>query len=160
MVEIPPKGTRGAAIPQFPGWLNRIVFGGLIGLFRLTGGRMKMFGVPMLVLTTVGARSGKTRHVPLTWFGDRPGSRLIVASLGGAANHPGWFYNLARNPDKVWIEVTGQTFKVRPETLQSEERAEAWQRIVKAYKGYGGYQQKTDRTIPVVRLIEESASAN
>ena len=154
-VEVPPKGTRGAPIPQLPGWLNRVVFGGLIGLYRLTGGRMKMFGVPMLVLTTVGARSGKRRQVPLTWFPDRPGSRLIVASLGGAANHPNWFYNLARNPDKVWIEVKGRSIKVRPQTVEGQERADAWQRIVEAYKGYGAYQQKTDRTIPVIRLIDD-----
>jgi deazaflavin-dependent oxidoreductase (nitroreductase family) len=159
-VVIPPKGTRGAFIPHFPSWLNGALFGGLVGLLRLTGGRMKMFGVPMLVLTTVGARSGKRREVPLTWFADRPGSRLIVASLGGAANHPSWFYNLARNPDKVWIEVRGKRMKVRPETLQGDERAEAWQRIVKAYKGYAGYQRTTDRLIPMIRLVEESGASN
>jgi deazaflavin-dependent oxidoreductase (nitroreductase family) len=154
-IVIPPKGTRGTFIPRFPGWLNRVIFGGLIGLYRLTGGRMKMFGVPMLVLRTVGARSGKKRQVPLTWFDDRPGSRLIVASLGGAANHPSWFYNLARNPDQVWIDIRGKTIKVRPETLAPDERAAAWLRIVKAYKGYGAYQQKTDRTIPVIRLVDD-----
>ena len=139
--------------------MNRIVFGGLIGLYRLTRGRMKMFGVPMLVLTTVGARSGKTRRVPLTWFADGPGSRLIVASNGGAANHPSWFYNLARNPDKVWIDIRGKAIKVRPQSLQGAEHADAWQRIVKAYKGYGGYQKSTDRLIPVVRLLDESDDA-
>ena len=159
-VDIPPKGTRGAFVPQVPSWLNRLLFGALIGLYRLTGGRMKMFGVPMLVLTTVGARSGKTRRVPLTWFPDRPGSRLIVGSLAGAANHPSWFYNLARNPDKVWIDVRGKTIKVRPQTLVGRDRADAWQRIVKAYKGYGRYQEKTDRLIPVIRLDDESSVVN
>jgi deazaflavin-dependent oxidoreductase (nitroreductase family) len=157
-VDVTPKGTRGARIPQFPGWLTRAVLGMLIGAYRLSGGRMTMFGVPMLVLTTVGAKSGKTRRVPLTWFPDRPGSRLIVASLGGAANHPAWFYNLARNPDKVWIEIKGSTTKVRPETLQDTERAEAWKRIVATYKGYGDYERKTDRLIPVVRLVNEARS--
>jgi deazaflavin-dependent oxidoreductase (nitroreductase family) len=117
---------------------------------------MTMFGVPLMVLTTVGARSGKTRRVPITWFPDRPGSRLIVASLAGAANHPGWLYNLARNPDKVWIEIKGRTTKVRPETLNAGEREDAWKRIVAAYKGYGDYERKTDRLIPVVRLVDEA----
>ena len=154
-VEITPKGTRGASVPSFPGWMMRAALGLLIGAYRLSGGRMKMFGVPLLVLTTVGARSGKTRRVPITWFPDRPDSRLVVASLGGAANHPAWFYNLARNPDKVWIEVRGRTIKVRPETLEGAERAEAWKRVVAAYKGYGAYETKTDRVIPVIRLIDQ-----
>jgi len=157
-VEITPKGTRGAGMPPVPGWLMR---GGLrmfVGVFRLSGGRMKQGGVPLLILTTVGARSGQTRSVPLTWFPDKPPAasrRLVVASLGGAANHPAWFYNLARNPDKVWIEVGKQKLKVRPETLTGAERAEAYRRIVAVYPGYGPYEQKTDRLIPVVRLIAE-----
>jgi deazaflavin-dependent oxidoreductase (nitroreductase family) len=158
-VEITPKGTRGARIPQFPGWLYRAVLGVLIGAYRLSRGRMTMFGVPLMVLTTVGARSGKIRRIPISWFPDRPGSRLIVASLGGAANHPAWFYNLAHNPDKVWIEIKGRTTKVRPETLKGAERDAAWKRIVSTYKGYGDYERKTDRMIPVVRLVDEAGPA-
>jgi deazaflavin-dependent oxidoreductase (nitroreductase family) len=154
-VEITPKGTRGASVPSIPGWMMQAALGALIGAYRLSGGRMTRGGVPLLILTTVGAKSGKTRRVPLTWFPDRPGSRLIVASLGGAANHPAWFYNLAHNPNKVWIEIKGRTTKVRPETLKGAERDEAYKRVVAAYKGYGGYELKTDRVIPVVRLIEE-----
>jgi len=157
-VEIPPKGTRGAGMPAMPGWLMRGGLSIFMGAFRLSGGRMKMGGVPLLILTTVGARSGHTRKVPLTWFPDSPAAadrRLVVASLGGAANHPNWFYNLARNPDKVWIEVGKQKLKVRPETLTGAERDEAYRRVVAAYSGYGGYEQKTDRLIPVIRLIAE-----
>jgi len=119
---------------------------------------MKMGGVPLLILTTVGARSGHTRKVPLTWFPDNPAAAdrwLVVASLAGASNHPNWFYNLAHNPDKVWIEVGRRTLKVRPQTLTGAERDEAYRRVVAAYPGYGGYEQKTDRLIPVVRLIAE-----
>jgi len=129
-----------------------------MGAYRLSGGRMKMGGVPLLVLTTVGARSGHTRKVPLTWFRDKPAAAdrwLVVASLAGAANHPKWFYNLAHNPDRVWIEVGRRTLKVRPETLTGAERDEAYRRVVAAYPGYGGYEQKTDRLIPVVRLTAE-----
>jgi deazaflavin-dependent oxidoreductase (nitroreductase family) len=129
-----------------------------VGAFRLSGGRMTMRGVPLLVLTTVGARSGHKRMVPLTWFPDNPAAadrRLVVASLGGAPNHPNWFYNLARNPDRVWIEVGRRRLKVRPETLAGAERDEAYRRVVAAFPGYGGYEQKTDRLIPVIRLTAE-----
>jgi deazaflavin-dependent oxidoreductase (nitroreductase family) len=155
-VEITPKGTRGTSFPKVPGWLMRGVLGIFIGVLQLSGGRMKMGGVPLLVLTTVGAKSGKIRRVPLTWFRDepdRPDRWLIVASLGGAPNHPNWFHNLARNPDRVWIEVRRRRLKVTPETLKGAEREEAWRRIVAAYAGYGGYATKTDRLIPVVRLM-------
>ena len=119
---------------------------------------MKMGGVPLLILTTVGARSGHSRKVPLTWFPDNPPAAdhwLVVASLGGAANHPNWFYNLARNADKVWIEVKGRKVKVRPQTLKGAEYDDAWRQIVSMYSGYGGYAQKTDRLIPVIRLVAE-----
>ena len=129
-----------------------------MGALRLSGGRMKMGGVPLLILTTVGARSGHTRKVPLTWFPDNPAAAdrwLVVASLAGAPNHPNWFYNLAHNPDKVWIEVGRRTLKVRPQTLNGAEREEAYRRVVAAYPGYGPYERKTDRLIPVIRLIAE-----
>src|SRR5437588_12523457 len=119
---------------------------------------MKQGGVPLLILTTVGARSGHARSVPLTWFPDKPTAadrRLVVASLGGAANHPNWFYNLARNPDKVWIEVGRRRLKVRPETLGGAERDQAYRRVVAAVPGHAGYQQKTDRRLPAARLIPQ-----
>jgi len=145
-------------MPPMPGWLMRGGLSIFMGALRLSGGRMKMGGVPLLILTTVGARSGHTRKVPLTWFPDNPAAAdrwLVVASLAGAPNHPNWFYNLAHNPDKVWIEVGRRTLKVRPQTLNGAEREEAYRRVVAAYPGYGGYEQKTDRLIPVVWLIAE-----
>jgi len=157
-VQVTPKGTRGSSLPKLPGWLMRGGLSLFVGALRLSGGRMKWGGVPLLILTTVGARSGHRRQVPLTWFPDNPAAadrRLVVASLGGAANHPNWFYNLARNPDKVWIEVRGRRLKVRPETLGGAERDQAYRRVVAAFPGYGAYEQKTDRLIPVIRLIAE-----
>lgn len=151
-VEIPPKGTRGARMPSIPGPIMRGGLGLFMAIYRLSGGRMTMRGVPLLILTTVGARSGRRRKVPLTWFADGEQRWLIVASLGGAANHPAWFINLARNPDQVWIEVGRRTIRVRPESLRGGERAEAWRRIVAAAPGYGTYERSTDREIPVVRL--------
>ena len=151
-VEITPKGTRGAKLPSIPAPILRGGLGLFMALFQLSGGRMTMRGVPLLILTTVGGRSGRRRRVPLTWFADGADRWLIVASLGGAANHPAWFYNLAHHPDQVWIEVGRQTIRVRPESLRGEERAEAWRRIVAAAPGYGAFERSTDREIPVVRL--------
>ncbi|MBI3971316.1 MAG: nitroreductase family deazaflavin-dependent oxidoreductase [Chloroflexi bacterium] len=62
-------------------------------------------GAPLLLLTTVGAKTGKTRRTVLGWFPDGDKSWLVVASYAGAARHPAWYFNLAKNPDKVWIEV-------------------------------------------------------
>src|SRR5207244_13213872 len=105
-----------------------------------------------------GARSAHRREVLITWLPDNPAAadpRLVVASFCGAVKQVNWFYNLARNPDKVWIEVRGRKLKVRPETLAGAERDQAYRRVVAAFPGYGGYEQKTDRLIPVIRLIAE-----
>jgi deazaflavin-dependent oxidoreductase (nitroreductase family) len=77
---------------------------------------------------------------------------LIVASRGGTAGHPSWLYNLAAHPDRIEIEVEGRRTAVSAETLTGEERAAAWERITTAQPRFAGYQDKTDREIPVVRL--------
>ena len=109
-------------------------------------------GLPILHLTTVGARSGLPRTVPLGWFPDGENRWLVVASTGGAARHPDWYVNMAKNPDQVWIQLGKRRVRVRPESLRGAEREEAWQRVVAATPTYGDYQKKTDRVIPVVRL--------
>jgi deazaflavin-dependent oxidoreductase (nitroreductase family) len=77
---------------------------------------------------------------------------LIVASKGGAAGHPAWFHNLAAHPDQVEVEFQGRKTAVTPQTLTGEERASAWRRITTERPNFAGYEQKTDRQIPVVRL--------
>jgi len=77
---------------------------------------------------------------------------LIVASRSGTADHPSWYYNLARHPDRVNIEVQGRKTTAVPQTLTGDERAAAWTRITREQPRYAGYQEKTDRQIPVVRL--------
>jgi len=79
----------------------------------------------------------------------------VVASLTGAARHPAWFLNMAKHPDDIWLEVGSERFKVRGESLEGRERAEALARIARISPRYGGYQQKTDREIPIVRLTRE-----
>jgi deazaflavin-dependent oxidoreductase (nitroreductase family) len=151
-VELTPAGTRGAGFnPPRP---IRKVFGALnVAIFRLFGSRLRIMGAPLLLLTTVGARTGRRRRATLAWFPDGDDAWLVVASAAGAARHPAWYTNMARNPDQVWIEVGGRRqLRVRPESLRGAERAEAWRRIVARAPGYGAYQEKTDRVIPVVRL--------
>jgi deazaflavin-dependent oxidoreductase (nitroreductase family) len=76
----------------------------------------------------------------------------VVASLGGAAANPAWYHNLAAHPDQVRIEVNGRRHRVVAEQLDGERRQNAWQQIVASQPKYGGYQEKTDRILPVIRL--------
>jgi deazaflavin-dependent oxidoreductase (nitroreductase family) len=151
-VELTPRGTRGVT---FPKWLRPIM-----KVFIPVGNAiMRMRGAKLLELTTTGARSGLPRTVTLGWFPGYPNGNpdgkdawIVVASNAGAAQHPDWYINMAKNPDQVWITIDGRKAHVRPESLKGEERAEAWRRIVAQSPGYGPYETKTDREIPVVRL--------
>jgi len=78
-----------------------------------------------------------------------------VASMGGAAAHPSWYVNLAKNPDQVFLQVGGERFKVRPASLHGADRATAWKRITSEASNFAEYQTKTDREIPVVRLTRD-----
>jgi deazaflavin-dependent oxidoreductase (nitroreductase family) len=123
------------------------------GVYRATGGRSNRHG---LILTTVGSRSGEERLASLRRFDDGDGRWLVVGSAGGAAKHPAWTRNLAANPDKAWVEVGRDRVKVTPELLEGEERATAWRRIVAEAPQFGGYLEKTDRELPVIRLTREA----
>ncbi len=118
-------------------------------LYRLTAGRSSG---DMLLLTTVGARSGEQRIASLRRFDDGDGRWLVVGSAGGQAKHPAWLHNLAQNPGQAWVEVGRERSKVHPELLSGDERAAAWTRIVAEAPQFGAYEHKTDREIPVVRL--------
>jgi deazaflavin-dependent oxidoreductase (nitroreductase family) len=146
-VQITPNGTRGRAFPRNP--LVRLALGLNTGLYRLLRGR----GMNrMLLLTTVGAKTGAERTIPLAYFPDGPDAWLIVASAGGDAKHPAWYRNLAAHPDQARIEVGGRRIRVRARSLRGAERAERWQRITEQAKNFAEYQRSTDREIPVVQL--------
>ncbi len=117
---------------------------------RLTGN--KMSGQPLLHLHTIGAKSGQPRTSVVMAFPDGDDSWLVVASRGGTAGHPSWVYNIAAYPDRVEVEVEGRKAAVTAETLSGEERAAAWERITTSQPRFAGYQKKTDRQLPVVRL--------
>jgi deazaflavin-dependent oxidoreductase (nitroreductase family) len=148
-IEIPPAGTKGARKPP-SGPLGRLLGRVVMQLHRLTGNQVA--GQKLLYLTTVGAKSGQRRTAPVMRFDDGPDTWLIVASRGGTADHPAWFYNLAKQPDQVEIEIDGRRLAVTPRRLTGEERAVAWERIKRERKNFAGYERKTDREIPVIRL--------
>lgn len=110
----------------------------------------EMQGMPVVLLTTVGAKTGKLRKTPLMRV-EHEGQYAIVASLGGAPKNPVWYYNVVANPD-VELQDGTQTFDLRAREVFGEEKALWWDRAVAAYPDYADYQAKTDRQIPVFVL--------
>jgi F420H(2)-dependent quinone reductase len=117
--------------------------GGLIG-HRVPG------APPTLLLDHVGAKSGTNRTTPLTYISD-DGNFVIVASKGGHPRHPAWFHNLRANPDAT-IQVGSKRRPVHARVATPEERTRLWPKVVATYGGYEGYQERTDREIPLVIL--------
>jgi deazaflavin-dependent oxidoreductase (nitroreductase family) len=148
-VEIPPAGSRGAKTPP-TGPLSRAMMGAARWVHRRTGN--KMGGQPLLYLHTLGAKSDAPRTSAVMAFAEGSDTWLIVASRGGTAGHPSWLHNLGAHPDQIEIETEGRRTAVSAKILTGEERAGAWERITTAQPRFAGYQDKTDREIPVVRL--------
>jgi deazaflavin-dependent oxidoreductase (nitroreductase family) len=123
-------------------------------MFRWGGRKVRVAGLPLLVLTTVGGKSGKDREAMLGWWEDpttTDGSILVVGSNQGLAQQTAWLLNMAAHPDRVWIEREAGKVQVRLETLEGEERTAAWAIVAKSAQ-YARYQEQTDREIPIVRL--------
>lgn len=109
-----------------------------------------MKGMPVILLTTVGAKTGKLRKTPLMRV-EHDGQYAIVASLGGAPKNPVWYYNVAANP-RVELQDGTVTGDYDAREVFGEEKSQWWQRAVTAYPDYAEYQEKTDRQIPVFVL--------
>jgi deazaflavin-dependent oxidoreductase (nitroreductase family) len=108
-------------------------------------------GVPTLLLTTTGRRSGKEHTTPLIY--GRDGDRyLIVASRGGAPEHPQWYLNLVANPE-IGVQVMGDRFKARARPASAEGKPALWQTMTEIWPAYDEYQARTRRDIPIV-IIE------
>lgn len=107
-------------------------------------------GVPCLLLDYRGRRTGQWRRTVLI-YGTDGDDHLIVASNGGADQHPKWYLNLRDEPD-VRLQVGPDKFAARAETLTPEEKARVWPGLVDLFAPYADYQQKTSRDIPVLRL--------
>src|SRR5260370_6365255 len=112
----------------------------------------QMMGFPVILLTTVGAHSGVERTHVLGGFPDGEDAWLVVASKGGAPTHPAWFINLAKNQDKIWIEVGNRKLRVVADSLNGTERDAALARVAAVAARYADYQTQTDREIPITRL--------
>ena len=128
---------------------------GVIAEFRANEGRVGGYfkGAPMILLHHIGAKSGTVRVNPVVYFPQDDGSMLVVASKGGALTNPDWYHNLRAHP-RFEVEVGTRTFTVEASELSPAERAAKWPEIVAARPGFGDYETKTSRTIPVLRLRE------
>lgn len=121
--------------------------------YRLSGG---LFGSrrpgvpPMLLLDHVGARRGRQRTSPLANLEDGD-NIVIVASKGGSPRHPAWFHNLRANPDTT-VQVGSRRMPATARVATSTERSRLWPKVVALYGGYGDYQRRTSRQIPLVTL--------
>src|SRR5690349_22151751 len=128
--------------------------------FRADEGRVGgMFErMPMILIHHIGAKSGVQRVAPLAHFPEDDDHTVIVASKGGAPNHPAWFHNLKANP-KIDVEVGTERYTVLAEELPRAERDESWKRVVAERPGFADYERKTDRVNPLVRLTRVSSAS-
>ncbi len=128
----------------------------IITEFRTNQGRVggNFAGAPLLLLHTTGARSGQERIHPMMYLdlGDR---RFVFASKAGADTNPDWYHNLIANP-AVTVEVGTETYPGTARPVQGPERDRIYQEQASRYPGFGEYQEKTSRSIPVVELIRAS----
>lgn len=149
-----------ARIGWFGKWAMKRMSRFNVFLYRVSGGRLGgkfPSGAPILLLTTIGRKSGKPRTLPLLYLED--GEQLvIVASKGGHDHHPLWYLNLVANPE-VKVQVGKQHREMRAETASEPDRERLWPQLVEMYKGYGKYEKRTDRNIPVVVLSSADAPA-
>lgn len=107
-------------------------------------------GVPTLLLTTIGRRTGKPRTTPLI-YGKDDDRYLIVASQGGAAHHPSWYLNLVETPT-VQVQVGAEQFEASARRATSTEKPPLWTTMADIWPAYNDYQDKTQREIPIVIL--------
>ncbi len=142
--------------PNLPQWMlthaNRYISsGGTDGhMYTVTPPGYAEMTVPSLLLTTTGRTSGEKFIFPL-FYGDVGNSYVIVASKGGAPDHPGWYKNLLANPE-VELQVGTKKLKAKARTATGEERARLWQQALEFWPPYADYAKKTEREIPVVVL--------
>jgi deazaflavin-dependent oxidoreductase (nitroreductase family) len=142
--------------PNMPEWMVKhtnlyLASGGKEGhMYKIDVPGRGEITAPALLLTTTGRKSGEKFIFPL-FYGTEGGSYIIVASKGGAPEHPGWYRNILVNPD---VEVQAGTTKVkaRARTAEGEERSRLWKKALEFWPPYADYALKTDREIPVVVL--------
>lgn len=142
--------------PNLPQWMldhtNRyLTSGGTDGhMYKITQPGRPELTVPSLLLITTGRKSGEKYIFPL-FYGDHGNGYIIVASKGGAPEHPGWYRNILANPN-VEVQVGTKKLKAVARTVTGAERAALWEEALKFWPPYADYALKTTREIPVVLL--------
>ena len=120
--------------------------------YHASGGRLggRLLGMPVLLLTTRGRRTGRPHITALLYF---PEGRtfVVIASSGGAPTHPAWWLNLRADPE-ARIQLGRRMLRVRAREAEGAERERLWSRVVHTYRGYAAYQARTSRRIPVAIL--------
>ncbi len=124
-----------------------------VSLYESSGGTQgtTLEGQPCVILTTRGRRTGKLRKTPLIRV-EHEGSYAVVASLGGAPEHPVWYHNLLSHPDEVTIQDGPDLHDLRAREVEGGEKDKWWARAVELWPSYDQYQASTERVIPVVVL--------
>ncbi|GAC1655641.1 MAG: nitroreductase family deazaflavin-dependent oxidoreductase [Ktedonobacteraceae bacterium] len=132
--------------------VQRFVTGFHTLVYRLSGGKLggRIVGCPVLLLSTIGRKSGKQRTLPLLYLAD-DATIVLVASNGGVAKHPLWWSNLQANP-QAKVQIGSRILTMTATLADDEARSRLWPRLVAMYPGYADYQKRTPREIPVVVL--------
>lgn len=126
-------------------------------LYKLTNGSLggNFNGNEILLLTTTGRKSGKTRSTPMMFV--RDGDRYVVnASAGGSPRNPGWYWNATRGTHSIQIQVNDKIMTVVTEEVAGEQRDQLYQRFIEANNQYASYEKKAGRTIPVLILAPQA----
>lgn len=141
------SSTQGEYGPSPRGWVRDQV-----AAYEASGGKeantLRDTGWPIIVVTSIGNKTGKVRKTPLMRV-EHDGEYALVASVGGAPKHPVWYWNLKADPTSILVQDGAEPFAVDIRELDGEERAEWWSRAVAAYPPYAEYQERADRVIPV-----------
>jgi deazaflavin-dependent oxidoreductase (nitroreductase family) len=144
-----PKGTSGprqSIGSRLRQWMSRMA----ANQVRRKGGRS--MGMDVLILTTIGKKSGVERTTPVARFPSEDGGWLVVASAAGRPENPAWYHNIMANPGRVKVEVEGREVDVTAQELRGDERDAAWRQIVAAQPRFARYESAA-RVIPVIRLV-------
>ena len=138
----------GEYIPSPAAWVREQV-----EAYERTGGReantLLDTGMPVIIVTMRGNQTGNVRKIALMRV-EHDGEYALVASKGGAPQHPVWYHNLTAHPDEVVVQDGPEPFAAQVREVSGDERATWWERAVAAYPPYAEYQEKTDRQIPVL----------
>jgi len=139
--------------PSTIGWVREQV-----EAYEASGGQrantLRDTGLPVVIVTSLGAKSGKLRKTPLMRV-EHDGRYLAVASQGGAPTHPVWYYNLLAKP-QVELQDKAEKWDMTARLLSGDERAQWWERAVAAFPPYADYQRRTEREIPVFLLERDN----